>query len=230
MTALARKEVAARQLPQRERAYGEIKRRILDNELPPGTQMLEVEVAELLGMSRTPVREALIRLADEGLIEVRPRHGMRVRPLSPGDMAEIYDILTSLESTAAGLLARRGLSPEQDAELAGAIADMEAALARDDLLAWAEADERFHRGLVDFCGNGRIRDILGQVWEQQHRARIATLRLRPRPVQSNRDHAAVLAAIRRGDAAEAERVHHAHRRSSGDMLVGLLRAHGLGNL
>lgn len=95
------------------RAYGEIKRRILDNEMPAGFQALEQELAELLEMSRTPVREALVRLADEGMVEVRPRHGMRVLPLSSADMREIYQILASLESTAAALAAENGLSAGQ---------------------------------------------------------------------------------------------------------------------
>ena len=71
-------------------AYQGIRRRILDNVWAPGFQAMEQEVALELGMSRTPVREALIRLAKEGLVEVVPRRGMRVLPVSPTDMREIY--------------------------------------------------------------------------------------------------------------------------------------------
>src|SRR4051812_8794246 len=76
--------------------YQRLKQRILDNEYAPGTQVLEQDLASGLGLSRTPVREALIRLQQEGLVEVVPRHGMRVLPLSPRDMREIYTVLTSL--------------------------------------------------------------------------------------------------------------------------------------
>ena len=69
-----------------DRAYAEVKRRILDNEMPAGYQILEQELAEMLDMSRTPVREAMIRLAEEGMVEIRPRHGLRVLPLSASDM------------------------------------------------------------------------------------------------------------------------------------------------
>jgi len=89
-----------------EMAYEQVKRRILDNQYHPGYQALEQEVAEDLGMSRTPVREALIRLKHEGLVELIPRRGMRVVPVVADDMKEIYDVLTSLESMAAELLAR----------------------------------------------------------------------------------------------------------------------------
>ena len=88
-------------LPQTQRAYREIRRRILDNDMPPNAQYLEQELADALGMSRTPVREALIRLSDERLVEVRPRHGARVLPVSVDDMREIYELMTELEALAA---------------------------------------------------------------------------------------------------------------------------------
>ena len=79
-----------------ELAYERVKQRILDNKYYPGYQALENEVAEDLGMSRTPVREALIRLKHEGLVELIPQHGLRVVPVLAEDMKEIYDVLTSL--------------------------------------------------------------------------------------------------------------------------------------
>ncbi|TCT05435.1 DNA-binding GntR family transcriptional regulator [Tepidamorphus gemmatus] len=215
---------------QRARAYHEIRRRILANELQPGVQMLETEVADLLGMSRTPVREALIRLAEEGLVEVRPRHGMRVKPVSPQDMREIYDVLTSLEATAAALAARRPLSGEELAGLEAAVAEMDEALECDDLKRWAEADQRFHDLLVIGSGNRRLQDIVGTLRDQAHRVRMATLALRPKPVESNNDHRAVVEAIRRGDAEAAWRAHHDHRSRSGRMLVDLLTRLGVGGI
>ena len=73
-----------------DKAYIELKRRILENELPPGTQLMEVELAELLKISRTPAREAMTRLEAEGFVEIRARHGMKVKPVSVSDMNEIY--------------------------------------------------------------------------------------------------------------------------------------------
>lgn len=215
---------------QRSRAYTEIRRRILENELRPGVQMLETEVADLLGMSRTPVREALIKLAEEGLVEVRPRHGMRVKPVSAEDMREIYDVLTSLEATAAALAARRLLSGEELAGLDAAVADMDEALESGDLKRWAEADQRFHDLLVLGSGNRRLQDIVSTIRDQAHRVRMATLNLRPKPIDSNDDHRAVVDAIRRGDPDAAWRAHHDHRRRSGRMLVELLTRLGVGGI
>ncbi len=204
-------------------AYHEIRRRILDNEMPPGTMMLEQELAALLAMSRTPVREALIRLANDGLVEVRPRHGMRVLPVSADDMEEIYEILTALESSAAAAIAERGLGPEEGAALRAAVAQMDAALEAGDLQAWARADERFHATLLDACRNRRLRELVHQFWDRTYRVRMMTLRLRPKPVESNRDHLALIEAIERRDPVAAARVHRAHRVRAGTMLVDLLR-------
>ena len=215
---------------QTERAYSEIRRRILENEMSAGTQVLEQELAEMLEMSRTPVREAMIRLAEEGMVEVRPRHGMRVLPISADDMREIYDVLTALESMAAELVAARGVSPEELRALQRAVADMDAALAADDLRTWAAADERFHLLLVEYCGNERLRALVSGYWDQSHRVRLVTLRLRPKPVDSNKDHAAVVDAIARGDRVAARRLHRQHRARSGEMLVKLLKSHGLTQL
>lgn len=208
-------------------AYDALKQRILDNEMTAGFQATEHELAEALGMSRTPVREAMIRLANEGLIEIRPRHGLRVLPVSARDMSEIYDILTALESAAAERLALLGLNEAQDAELEAAVTEMDRALEKDDLDAWAQADERFHMLLVDFCGNQRLKALVGNMWGQAHRVRIVTLRLRPKPTQSNADHRAVVDAIRRRDSEAARQVHREHRIKAGKTLVSLLDSHGL---
>jgi len=223
-------EAREEELSQRDRAYLEIRRRILENELPAGSQMLETEVADLLQMSRTPVREALIRLHEEGLIEVRPRHGMRVRTVSPDDMAEIYDLLTALEATAAELAARRGLSKAEIAMFETAADDMDTALEAGDLRAWALADQRFHDHLVAMSGNKRLETVVATMCDQAHRVRMATLTLRPVPTDSNDDHRALIAAIRQNDADTAREIHHAHRRKSGEAIVGLLERLGLSAL
>jgi len=210
-----------------ERAYKELKRRILDGLIPVGQQFMEQEVAELLAMSRTPTREALIRLANEGLVEIRPRHGMRIKPISIDDMREIYDVLTALESKAAGLAASRALTKEDIARLQDAVSDMDKALAADDLDAWAEADERFHRVLVELSGNHRLQSLVKTFIDQAHRVRMVTLRLRPKPTASNKDHRAVVRAIVKGDSAKARQIHHEHRERSGKLLASLLLEHGL---
>ena len=217
-------------LTMAERAYRAIKHRILENQFPAGTIMLEQELAALLDMSRTPVREAMVRLAREGMIDIRPRHGMRVLPVSADDMREIYEILTALEAEAAAQIAQDGTSPERLAELRAAVAQMDHTLQSDDLDAWARADDRFHRLILASCRNNRLKAIIEQFWDQSHRVRMLTLRLRPKPTGSNLDHRALVDAIERRDPEEAQRIHHEHRAKSGRMLVELLERHGLTQL
>jgi DNA-binding GntR family transcriptional regulator len=215
-----------------EEAYRALKARVLNNEMPPGHVALEQELADLLGMSRTPVREAVIRLAEEGLLEIIPRRGVRVLPVSPDDMREIYELLYSLESTAAELIAKRKL-PSDDPVLVGleaATVAMSKALEASDLDGWAAADERFHVLLLTECGNQRLARIAFTVWDQAHRARMVTLRLRPKPVDSTSDHMAVVDAIRRHDPTTAREVHRRHREQGMRTLLDILKQYRLTRL
>jgi DNA-binding GntR family transcriptional regulator len=213
-----------------ERVYQAVRRRILDNVWPPGHQALEQTLALEMGVSRTPVREALIRLHNEGLLEVVPRHGMRVLPVSPADMAEIYAILTSLESLAAELAARRRPGAAALAPLEAACREMEAALAGDDLDAWAKADERFHLELVRLCGNRHLAEVVINFGDRAHRARMVTLRMRPRPTHSTKEHRAVVKAIRAGDAAKARDLHRARGERGAAELTAILQQFRLSGL
>src|SRR3954451_23592177 len=100
-------------------AYRALKAAIRDNVFPPGYQGSEQEIASRLGMSRTPVHEAIIRLQEEGLVRVLARRGVVVSPIAPEDMAEIYDVIIALESMAAELLA--GLPADERSRIADAL-------------------------------------------------------------------------------------------------------------
>src|SRR5215211_1805222 len=108
--------VKARREPERkpslvEDAYKALKDAIRDNVFPPGYQGSEQEIAVRLGMSRTPVHEAIIRLQEDGLVRVLSKRGVMVCPLAPEDVREIYDVIIAIESMAAELLA--ALSDEE---------------------------------------------------------------------------------------------------------------------
>jgi DNA-binding GntR family transcriptional regulator len=202
-------------------AYEWIRRRILDNVWPPGHRALEQEVALQLGMSRTPVREALVRLQNDGLVEVIPRHGMRVLPVSPDDMREIYEVLTALECLAAEIVARQQPGDAALRPLTQATADMDTALAQDDLEAWAAADERFHVSLVELSGNRALANTVWNYWDRAHRARMLSLRLRPKPVNSTHEHMQMVQRLRSGDVAGAAAVTRAHRERANQELVAI---------
>ena len=213
-------------MPARERSYHELRFRILEGRLPPGTTLLETEVASLLSLSRTPVREALIRLEEEGLVEVRPRHGITVKALSLEEIEQIYQVFSTLEVKAAQLTARRGISDEDHERLDAILTQMERATKRVDIAQWSELDDLFHSELVALCGNPRLTGMLRQLWDMQYRARKAIEKLRPLPVQSDAEHREILAAIRAGDEAEATRLHQRHRDRADTLLVSLLSGPG----
>ena len=194
-----------------DRAYQSMRGRILDNLWPPGYQALEQEIAVQFGMSRTPVHEALNRLAKEGLVEVAPRRGMRVLPVSPTDMREIYEILSALEGMACEILAARKPSDTELKPLISATRAMEKALKKNDLDGWARADELFHEKLVLMAGNRLLSEAVMGHWDRAHRARMFTLRLRPTPVNSTQEHMALVQRLQQGDAAGAAIVNRAHR-------------------
>lgn len=215
-----------------EGAYEALKGAIRNAVFPPGFQGSEGEIALQLGMSRTPVHEAVIRLQEEGLVKVLARRGVVVCALSPEDMREIYEIVIALESASAELIAQQPQASRAEAAAALAAQNrrMAEALACDALEEWAAADAAFHQLLVERCGNGRLARMVGTVMDQSHRARMLTLRLRPRPEGSSAEHEAITQAIAAGDPARAREAARAHRAAARDQLLPLLARVGMRHL
>ncbi len=213
-----------------DKAYSNIKESILTVRFPPGYQVLEAQLADDLGMSRTPVREALIRLSDEGLVEIVPRRGVRVVPLSSVDMAEIYEVLTSLEVTAVEKVTKAGLSEEASVSFELLLKEMEHALDENDLDTWADADARFHLKILSLSGNSVLTSIGTSLTNKAHRARLLTLRLRPKPERSNREHREVVEAMRQGKVGQAGACHRVHRERAADIITQLLEYYRLNHV
>ena len=150
----------AKTISRTDEAYRRLKDDIRTNRLAPGHLEPEPDLAARLGMSRTPVHEALIRLESEGLVELTPRRGARVLPISPDDMKEIYEILNALEPEAAARLAARHPSQAEIEPLDRATQEMSDALEKGDLEGWAEADDKFHQTLLKLHGNKRLAAFL----------------------------------------------------------------------
>jgi DNA-binding GntR family transcriptional regulator len=210
-----------------EIAYAHIKKKILDTVYAPGSQILEQTLSADVGLSRTPIREALVRLEQEGLLRIVPRHGVQILMLSADDMREIYDLLACLEPKAVELLAARKLSKATLRPLIEACDAMEEAIAIEDRMAWATADERFHLALVELCNNRRLAATVMSYWGQTHRVRMFTLMLRPLPVDSTREHRAVLNAILAGESRLARDLYEAHRLRSQTVLAEIINAYSL---
>ncbi|PZU90157.1 MAG: GntR family transcriptional regulator [Chelatococcus sp.] len=213
-------------------AYAALKTAIRESVFPPGYQASAGELAVRLGVSRTPVHEAALRLQEEGLVRILPKRGIVICALAPDDLREIYEVLIAIEASAAELAAR--LPEAERRSLAGALSHettrMSRALAETDFAEWGRADEAFHRLLVEGCGNRRFVRILQAVNDQSHRARMLTSRFRPKLALSSTEHAAIAVAIelgRPGLAAEAARNHRIRAR---DELLPLIESIGLRHL
>lgn len=213
-------------------AYAALKRAIQDSSFAPGYQASEQEIALRLGMSRTPVHEAVIRLQEDGLVRVLSRRGVLICALAPEDMREIYDVIVAVEGRAAELLASLPHAAREAAvsELAGYTETMAQAWQAGDLPVWGQADARFHRALVERAGNGRMTRIIQTITDQSHRARMLTLKLRRELGASVAEHRAIIDAIRLGDSVAAQGRVHDHRLRARDELLPLLESFGLRHL
>ncbi len=201
-----------KKLLQADKAYDILRERVISAHYPPAVTVSEPELANDLGMSRTPLREALVRLEHDGLIELIPRRGMRVKELSGRDIREISELLACLECEAAERLASRRLSAEELGRLDAAIAAMDEGLESDDMVKWSQADYQFHRLLIELHTNRHLVEVALGYLEKAHRFRLLAAPFRARPVYSNVNHAAVVEAIRRGDPQSAVDIHRAHKR------------------
>jgi len=213
-------------------AYAAMKEAIRESTFAPGYQASAQEIALRLGMSRTPVHEASLKLQEEGLVRIVPKRGIVICALAPDDIREIYDVIVAIEGRAAELVAAL---PAADREaiadaLAASTADMETAFAAGDLTAWGQADAAFHRALIEGARNGRITRIVQTINDQMHRARMLTLRLRGELPQSIADHGLIVGAIRTGDPAAAHAAARSHRLRTQRELIPLLEKLGLKHL
>ena len=184
--------VGATHRPLRFAVRDEIRRRIISGALPQGDRILEDQLAQDLGVSRNPIREALQTLVREGFVEIEPRRGARVMVLSDDRAAELFEVREPLEGLVAGLAAER-----HTADQLGALCDVidggRAALASGDLSLLPPLNTRFHHLLVETAANSLLADVLDgltHVIEWMY-----TRRVRERGLWSWDEHTAIAACI-----------------------------------
>lgn len=206
---------------RQEQAYSRLKEAILSVALRPGEPVLETEWAKRLGMSRTPIREALQRLEYEGLVVNDRRRGWFVYSLSLDDIRQIFDIKIELEGLAARLAAQQ-VTEEQSTRLRSALDGIARVTQDHDLDAWHVADQAFHRILFEAAGNDRLQQIILGLNSQMHRIRAGHLALEGRMDRSLEEHRALTEAILSGDGQAAEEAMHTHLQDLRDSVVNVL--------
>lgn len=196
-------------------AAGHIRRLITEGFLAPGQRLIEAELLAHVEVSRASLREAFVRLAAEGLVELEHQRGARVRRLSRADMAELFELREALEGYAAGLAARRLDSSSQRAWLAEARAVWSGSDVLGDALTHMENNVPLHDGIVAMAGNSRLRATLAQFELPAYRLQFMRLLDRAERARSAREHVAIIEAILGGRAASAEKLMRAHVRRAG---------------
>ncbi|MEU5877042.1 GntR family transcriptional regulator [Spirillospora sp. NPDC047279] len=199
-------------------AYEAVRQMILSGEAEAGSRLGEVELAETLGLSRTPVREALQRLGADGLVEVLPHRGARVVRWTQDDLVEIFELRALLEPYAAARAARLGQDEAVLAELNAQCAAMERAAADGDLARVAQLNSRFHAAVIDASGNRRLPTMLTSVMHAP--LILGTFRRYDEPAmaRSMNHHRELVAAITERDPDWAESVMRAHIRAAAALL------------
>jgi DNA-binding GntR family transcriptional regulator len=196
-----------------ERTYHALRGALLDGAYLPGERIYEGTVAKALGVSRNPVREAVRRLQQDGLLQVRPHYGIYVTEIPADEIEDIYRIRAALEATAAALAVER-MTDEEIGELGRVFVEQEqaaklAAAAPREAVSAVQADH-FHHVIHEGARSPRLSTLLEQIYAQVTHFRKLTLRAPGRASVSAAGHAEILDAIRRRDvdgAADRMRAH-----------------------
>ena len=177
----------------------ELERMVLAGELVAGEKLNELALAERLGVSRGPVREALRALAETGLVRLEKNRGVFVREISVAEADEIYELRATLDQMAGRKLART-ISPGQLAELRAVVKRMQDAAIRDDHEGYHLANLRFHDAIVEFAGNAKLLQMYRRLVNELSLFRRHTLAEPRRLRTSTQEHQKILALIAAGDA------------------------------
>ena len=185
--------------------FENLKQAIVRGEIIPGTRLVESQIAEGQGISRTPVREAIHKLEREGLIERQPRGGFTVLGLSRNDIVETFGIRSVLEGYAARLAANNH-QPDELEPLEAKIDEFQKCLDREQVGALARINTEFHDILYALSKSSRLISMINGLRDQIYRYRLIILKEPQRAQMSNADHIRMLHHIRERSADEVERL------------------------
>lgn len=205
-----------------EAVYTTLRHCIVQGDLAPGARLRSSGLATRLGVSRTPVREALRKLEAEGLVTVAPRLGLIVREISEQDLVEIFAIREALEAAGARLAAENATTVEI-ADIRELLDDMSVTLQRGELQLFRELTAEFHLCVCRAGHNGRLLRMLKDLQDQVRHLKTSTLFIEGRAQEALEEHRNLLLAIEARDLERAETAARAHRRKTLDLRRKMLR-------
>lgn len=190
-------------LPLRDVVFNTLRQAILKGELEPGERLMEIQLAERLGVSRTPIREAIRKLELEGLVLMIPRKGAEVAKISARSLRDVLEVRRALEELAIELACQR-MSEEDVGNLQKAQEDFKKAIAEGDAMKIAETDEHFHDVIYEGTQNAKLIQMLNNLREQMYRYRLEYIKDEDKRKILVLEHEKILKTVRERKVAEAK--------------------------
>ena len=196
-------------LPLRDVVFNTLRQAILKGELKPGERLMEIALAERLGVSRTPIREAMRKLEQEGLVVMIPRRGAQVANITEKDLNDVLEVRIALENVAIEKACAR-MTEEEMRRLWLAAKEFEHTIAEGNLVKLAEADVAFHEVIYQASDNKRLNQVLNNLREQMYRYRLEYIKDEDKRQILIVEHEHILAAIKARNIAEAKNAAREH--------------------
>ncbi len=212
--------------PLRDLVLEALREAIMNGSLQPRERLMEIQLAEELGVSRTPVREALRKLELEGFIVMVPRKGAYVSDLSMKDIADVFEIRAALEGLAAALAAER-ITEEELETMERLLVEKVEAINKNDIDKLVEVDTKFHETMYQASRNDRLCSIISNLREQIQRLRLTSLSVPGRKKESLDEHRNIVEAIQARDVKLARHLAQEHIENAENVLIDSLKKDGL---
>lgn len=196
-------------LPLRDVVFNTLRQAILKGELKPGERLMDIALAERLGVSRTPIREAMRKLELEGLVVMIPRRGAQVANITEKDLNDVLDVRIALENMAIEKACER-MTEEEMGRLWVAAKEFERTMGEGNLVKLAEADVAFHEIIYRAADNRRLNQVLNNLREQIYRYRVEYLKEEETRNVLVMEHEELTQAIKERDVKRAQEISYRH--------------------
>ena len=210
-------------LPLRDVVFNTLREAILKGELKPGERLMELQLAAKLGVSRTPIREAIRMLEQEGLAVTIPRKGAEVAKMTEKDMEDVLQIRDALDELAASIACEQ-MTKEQLDTLTETMHEFEESTKSKDLKKIAAADVQFHDIIYQSTGNPKLVNMLNNLREQMYRYRVEYLKEEQTRNLLVSEHEELVKAIREGDVQKAQDISFHHLENQRKAIIRTIRA------
>ena len=209
-------------LPLRDVVFNTLRQAILRGELKPGERLMEIQLANKLGVSRTPIREAIRKLELEGLVLMIPRQGAEVAEITEKSLRDVLEVRKALEELAVQLACDK-ITEEGIQELEKCAGEFKKILKSDDITEIAEADVRFHDVIYMATDNQKLIQLLSNLREHMYRYRVEYLKNPEVHEQLLKEHEEIICHIKKGEKEEAVRIVCRHIDNQVDAVSDVIR-------